>query len=172
MVQDMDFYLAYGSNLSVGQMLKRCPDAVYVGTAMIPGYRLLFKGSKSGSYLTIEKMRRRKVPVLVWKVSEEDEQNLDIYEGFPRFYRKERMKVELHSLADDAPLGKVDAFVYIMDEKRSLGIPSDGYYSICEEGYQRFGFDTKILEKAYLESAGTAKKTAGKGGWLWAGGVR
>ena len=168
----MDFYLAYGSNLSVGQMLKRCPDAVYVGTAMIPGYRLLFRGSQSGSYLTIEKMRRRKVPVLVWKVSEEDEQNLDIYEGFPRFYRKERMKVELHSLADGAVLGKVDAFVYIMDERRSLGIPTDLYYSICEEGYQRFGFDTKFLEKAYLESAGMKRTAPEKKRWMFAGGAR
>lgn len=168
----MDFYLAYGSNLSVGQMLKRCPDAVYVGTAVIPGYRLLFKGSQSGSYLTIEKMRRRKVPVLVWKVSEEDEQNLDIYEGCPRFYRKERMKVELHSLADGAALGKVDAFVYIMDERRNLGVPSEGYYNICEEGYQRFGFDTRILEKAYLESVGGKRTLPVKKSWVFAGGAR
>ena len=49
----MKYYLAYGSNLSVRQMLHRCPDAVYVGTAEIPDYQLLFKGSKTGNYLTI-----------------------------------------------------------------------------------------------------------------------
>ena len=31
----MKYYLAYGSNLSVGQMLDRCPDAIYVGTSEI-----------------------------------------------------------------------------------------------------------------------------------------
>ena len=48
------FYLAYGSNLNVKQMQFRCPDARIVGTAEIPNYQLLFKGSKTGSYLTIE----------------------------------------------------------------------------------------------------------------------
>ena len=35
------FYLAYGSNLSLERMKSRCPDAVVLGTAVIPGYRLL-----------------------------------------------------------------------------------------------------------------------------------
>ena len=48
------YYLAYGSNLSLERMAKRCPDAVVAGTAKIPGYRLLFKKSGSGFYATIE----------------------------------------------------------------------------------------------------------------------
>lgn len=154
----MRFYLAYGSNLSVEQMLRRCPDAVYVGTAVIPGFRLLFRGSQTGSYLTIEPKKGRSVPVLVWKVSDADEGALDMYEGFPRFYRKEEMDVELHSLADGAAIGTVTAFVYVMDETRPLGRPSSLYYRICEEGYERFGFDTAILGRAYRESAGVKKR--------------
>ncbi len=154
----MRFYLAYGSNLSVEQMLRRCPDAVYVGTAAIPGFRLLFRGSQTGSYLTIEPKKGRSVPVLVWKVSEADESALDVYEGFPRFYRKEEMDVEMHSLADGAAIGAVTAFVYVMDETRPLGRPSSLYYRICEEGYERFGFDPAILRRAYRESAGLKKR--------------
>ena len=119
------FYLAYGGNLSVRQMLERCPDAIYVGTAELKGWRLMFKGSQSGSYLTIEKKRGRKVPVLVWKVSKRDEKKLDVYEGFPRLYQKEEMEVELHNLADGAPIGTVKAFIYIMDEHRKTAQPSD-----------------------------------------------
>ena len=122
------YYLSYGSNLSVRQMLERCPDAIYVGTAELKGWRLLFKGSQSGSYLTIEKKRGRKVPVLVWKVSELDEKKLDVYEGAPRLYRKEEMEVELHSLADGAPIGTINAFIYIMDESRRTGQPDNWYY--------------------------------------------
>ena len=153
------FYLAYGGNLSVRQMLERCPDAIYVGTAELKGWRLLFKGSQSGSYLTIEKKKGRKVPVLVWKVSKRDEKKLDVYEGFPRLYQKEEMQAELHNLADGAPIGIVKAFIYIMDENRRTGQPSDWYYLTCEEGYLRFGFDTAILKKAYEESTG--KKRGG-----------
>ena len=60
------FYLAYGSNLNVKQMQFRCSDARIVGTAEIPNYQLLFKGSKTGSYLTIEPKQGCTVPAAVW----------------------------------------------------------------------------------------------------------
>ena len=49
----MKYYLAYGSNLNVRQMMHRCPGAKPVGKMVLEGYELLFKGSKTGSYLTI-----------------------------------------------------------------------------------------------------------------------
>jgi hypothetical protein len=82
------FYLAYGSNLSLERMERRCPNAVAFGTAVIPGYRLLFKKSKTGSYATIEQDANSCVPVLVYKISEYDEAMLDRYEGYPKFYYK------------------------------------------------------------------------------------
>ena len=91
------YYLAYGSNLSVEQMAFRCPDAVYVGYSFIKDYELLFKGSKTGSYLTIEKKEGSCVPVVIWRISEADEKNLDRYEGCPHFYYKKMMKVKVHS---------------------------------------------------------------------------
>ena len=80
------YYLAYGSNLNLTQMRWRCPDARVLGTAEIADYRLLFKGSKTGSYLTIEPFESGKVPVAVWEVSSADEERLDRYEGYPTFY--------------------------------------------------------------------------------------
>ena len=91
------YYLAYGSNLSMAQMAQRCPDAVYVGTAELKDYQLLFKGSQSGSYLTVEPKKGSMVPVLVWRISERDEHYLDRYEGYPSFYYKKTMEVEVQS---------------------------------------------------------------------------
>lgn len=152
------YYLAYGSNLSVEQMAHRCPDAVYVGTAVINGYQLLFKGSSSGNYLTIEKKRGRQVPVLVWQISESDEASLDMYEGFPRFYYKSMMPVEVHSLLDGKALGVVDALIYIMHEERLKGCPTSRYFDVCLGGYTRFGFPAEKLFKAVTDSVG--KRTA------------
>lgn len=47
------YYLAYGSNLNERQMKRRCPDAIKVGTSFIDGYRLMFKGSKTGAWIEI-----------------------------------------------------------------------------------------------------------------------
>ena len=79
------FYLAYGSNLDMERMGRRCPYAVPVGVTEIYGYRLLFKKSKTGSYATIEQDANESVPAVVWKLSEYDELLLDRYEGFPRY---------------------------------------------------------------------------------------
>jgi hypothetical protein len=148
------YYLAYGSNLSVAQMAQRCPDAIYVGTAEVENYQLLFKGSQTGSYLTIEPKEGSTVPVLVWKISGRDEMYLDRYEGCPNFYYKKEMTVNLKRLIDGMEIGKVDAIVYIMHEDRPLGCPTKHYYDICLEGYCRFGFEQTVLEQALYTSVG------------------
>ena len=78
------YYIAYGSNLNIPQMRVRCPGARIIGTSVIPDYELLFKGSKTGSYLTIEPKAGASVPVAAWEVSEDDELALDHYEGYVR----------------------------------------------------------------------------------------
>lgn len=148
------FYLAYGSNLSVEQMLHRCPGAVYVGTAELYDMCLHFRGSKTGSYLTVDPYDGERVPCLVWKVSDEDEQALDMYEGYPRFYKKINTQVDLCCLADGEFVERIPAFYYRMDARRSLGVPSKYYLSVCMEGYRRFDFDMGFLENAYLRSGG------------------
>ena len=89
------YYIAYGSNLNVGQMKFRCPTARIIGTAIIKDYELLFKGSKTGSYLTIEKKKGEEVPVVIWETQESDEQALDRYEGCPQFYYKKEMIIPI-----------------------------------------------------------------------------
>jgi len=138
------YYLAYGSNLNVHQMRFRCPDARVVGTAEISDYQLLFKGSKTGSYLTIEKKKGGVVPVAVWEVTAKDEKSLDAYEGYPNYYYKKNMKITLAETGK-----KINAFVYIMHEERKLGIPSHAYVRTCVQGYRDFGFDLKHLRLAF-----------------------
>ena len=138
------YYIAYGSNLNIPQMRMRCPGARSIGTSVIEDYQLLFKGSKTGSYLTIEPMEGAEVPVVIWEVTETDEKALDRYEGYPNFYYKKEMTLDIKGIRT----GKVrrrDAFAYIMHEERELGIPSWYYVNTCLDGYRAFGFDEKYL---------------------------
>ena len=61
-------------------------------------YELLFKGSKTGSYLTVEKKPGRSVPVGVWEVTQADEKALDRYEGFPNFYYKKELTLPIKGI--------------------------------------------------------------------------
>ena len=142
------YYIAYGSNLNVKQMKFRCPGAKVVGTSVIKNYELLYKGSKTGSYLTIEKRKGGIVPVAVWEVTADDEKRLDAYEGYPNFYYKTDMQLTVKSHITGRKK-KLDAFVYIMHEERKLGIPSYAYVRTCVQGYRDFGFDLKHLRLAF-----------------------
>ena len=92
------YYIAYGSNLNIRQMRMRCPHARVIGTAVIKDYELLFKGSLTGAYLTIEPKKGGEVPVAAWEVTESDEAALDRYEGFPTFYYKKEMELDIKGI--------------------------------------------------------------------------
>ena len=128
------FYLAYGSNLNVEQMNWRCPGAEILGTSVIHDYELVFRRG----VLTIEPKAGSSVPVGVWAIGAYDEAALDVYEGFPRFYRKEYMTVELDGEA-------ILALVYVMNAGRKVSPPSMTYFKTCVRGYRDFGFPTKTL---------------------------
>jgi hypothetical protein len=145
------YYLAYGSNLNIRQMRYRCPSAKPIGITAIPDYELLYKGSGTGAYLTIEPKKDGLVPIAVWEVTEADEKRLDAYEGCPTFYYKKELRLPVK--LRNGKTKKVDAFIYIMHEERRHGIPSLTYIRTCEEGYRNFGFDTKFLDAAYEISA-------------------
>jgi hypothetical protein len=142
------YYIAYGSNLSVGQMAHRCPDARVVGTAVLYGWQLLFKGCA-----TIEPNVEKNTPVLVWEISEKDEQSLDRYEGFPDFYYKKELEVEVFPKEGGQPV-RLTAMVYIMAEGHRLGEPSRSYYKVLADGYRDFHFPIHILEQALADSIG------------------
>lgn len=144
-------YIAYGSNLNLQQMAKRCPTAKVYGKGQLKDYKLLFKGVPNNAYATIEPFKGGKVPVLVWEVKTKDEKALDIYEGFPNFYYKKDLEVELEG-------GEiVTAMVYIMTDKIkdriNLNLPSERYLKIVEEGYTAAGFDIGFIEEALKVSA-------------------
>ena len=134
-------YIAYGSNMDEGQMAHRCPTARLLGQTEVEGYRLLFKGSLTGAYATIEPQEGGRVPVLLWEIGERDEAGLDRYEGFPSLYYKKDLTVRLDGQ-------EVTAMVYIMDERRRTGTPSDAYYGILARAYKKFAFPIGILEEA------------------------
>lgn len=130
-------YVCYGSNLNVSQMAYRCPDARIYGKGILKSYRLAFYGVAS-----IVKKRSGNCPVGVWEISENDEKNLDRYEGYPRLYRKENVTVTLDN-------GKtISAMAYIMNVDGPEYEPSTGYYATIYEGYEDFGMDTQYLEDA------------------------
>lgn len=135
------YYIAYGSNLNLPQMERRCPTANVAGSTEIEGYQMLFRGHKESAVATIEPSEGDSVPVLVWELEPKDEKSLDRYEGYPFFYDKKMMEIKLNGET-------VDAMVYIMNDGHEIGMPSQTYLNTILDGYDSAGFDPSAVEKA------------------------
>lgn len=132
-------YLAYGSNINLEQMARRCPNSKVIGTAMIPDYELEFRG-----VATIVPKKGAQVPVLMWEIDQQDEINLNRYEGFPRLYRKEIFEMEVN--------GKMrEGMAYLMNYK-GIAPPTAQYYNGIKKGYGDNRMDTKYLHDALVRS--------------------
>lgn len=132
-------YIAYGSNMNLEQMKRRCPLAKAIGKTVLKNYKLVFKGVAD-----IERSEDAEVPVVVWEITKECEKALDIYEGYPRLYRKEYVQIEID--------GKIElAMVYVMNYTKGAK-PSEYYYNVIKQGYKDFGIKTETLEIALAES--------------------
>lgn len=155
-------YAAYGSNLNVKQMTRRCQTAKLAGTTKLVGYRLAFThAGGSGSYLTVIKTDNKEdfVPIGLWSVTDEDEKSLDRYEGYPTFYDKKT--IDLVNDCVDVTLtpetdGTLEAFIYIMVDGM-IAPPSVNYVETCAVGYLEFDFDLDILRTAAHESVEQSK---------------
>jgi len=133
-------YVAYGSNMNVDQMRRRCPGARLIGRGMLGGYQLSFRGRDGNCHATIDNHAAGTVPVLLWNITPEDEKALDRYEGFPSYYRKERVPV-YHNHRFSIGM------VYIMNGG-ALGAPSASYYDCVLQGYRDAGIDAAPLVAA------------------------
>ena len=144
-------YIAYGSNLNLYQMARRCPTAKVVADSKLQDYELLFRGVNGSAVATIEPKEGASVPVLLWDIRKKDECALDVYEGWPSLYRKEVLPVRLGGI-------ERSGMVYVMNEGRPFGKPSPYYLHIIRQGYRDAGFDPRYLDRAAERSAALAPK--------------
>lgn len=132
-------YFAYGSNLDVDGMARRCPQAIPVTTAKLHGWRLTFRGCAD-----VEPAEGEVVHGALWDCTSSCIANLDRYEGVRGgFYRKEWLEVEtLH--------GPVEALVYIMNPTPydNASLPAPFYLDTLVAGFRHFRLPHNALREA------------------------
>lgn len=151
-------YIAYGSNLHIEKMQVRCKDAELLGTARLENHCLEYKGSPGRAYLTITQSVDEYLPIAVWLTSAADELALDEYEDYPELYYKTSYQVKFDKVFPDFDKefkqgDAINAYTYVMHKDKVPARPTDEYIEICKAGYEKFGFDKKILDEA-LEKLG------------------
>ena len=129
-------YFSYGMNTNLAQMARRCPQAVSLGAAVLPGFRFEFK-----SFATVVADYESDAVGVVWEISDDCEDALDILEGYPVYYTKQIVTV----LIDGTPH---TAMTYLMYPDEQLSLPSNSYYNMVADGYEDHGISIDQLNLA------------------------
>jgi phage replication-related protein YjqB (UPF0714/DUF867 family)/gamma-glutamylcyclotransferase (GGCT)/AIG2-like uncharacterized protein YtfP len=134
----MQPYFAYGSNLDVTQMARRCPDATDPRPATLADHDWLIN---QRGVATVEPLDGAQVHGVLWQVSDHDLEVLDSAEGVPVRYRRDLLTVQT---AD----GSTDAWVYV-DHRVEPGAPREGYLERIIDGAVHHGLPQRWLD--YLQ---------------------
>ena len=130
-------YFAYGSNLNLFQMKRRCKDSVFIKKYELKGYRLNFRSKYRAA--DIEKSKNSLVPGALFEISKSDEKKLDVYEDFPILYKKLYFSYYNKKV-----------MTYIMVNKTEFRYPTERYLDVVKRGYKDCKLDTKYLKIALL----------------------
>ena len=124
--------------------------------AGITAYRLAFCMNGGGhGVATILPEPDSFVDGVLWRISERDEQSLDLYEGFPRLYGKEPVTV----VDPDGLKREVMAYTMNSPYKDAPALPSQSYLSGILHGCRQNGIETaSILEAVWLTQRDTHHK--------------
>ena len=138
-------YFAYGSNMNLSQMAYRCPNAKAVGIARVENYKLAFCGNSGGrGVATILQSQGNHVDGVLWQITADCEKSLNLYEGYPHLYGKEKIRV----CSPGRPPQIV--MVYTMNEpyRSCPAVPSRGYLNGILEGCRQNGISTRHIYTA------------------------
>lgn len=133
-------YFAYGSNLSLTQMKRRCPRAVPIGRYLLRDSRLVFRGVADCIYEDGAKCWGG-----IWRITDQCLYALDRYEGVGSgMYRRELVPCT-------AFVGEQEFMLYAMN---STGIfpPSAAYLDGIRDGYRDFRIPMRHLNEAVRRS--------------------
>ena len=128
-------YFAYGRNLNLFQMKRRCKDSVYLKKINLTDFKLTFRSKYRAA--DIEPKKNSIVPGGLFEISKSDEKKLDVYEDYPTLYKKYYFYY----------YGK-KVMTYIMVKKTPFKFPTERYLNVVKRGYRDCKLDVKFLTKA------------------------
>ena len=128
-------YFAYGSNLNLFQMKRRCKDSVFLKKYELKGYKLNFRSKYRAA--DIEKSKNSLVPGALFEISKSDEKKLDVYEDYPILYKKLYFTYYNKTV-----------MTYIMVNKTEFRYPTERYLNVVKRGYKDCKLNMKYLKIA------------------------
>jgi len=129
-------YFGYGMNTNRVQMAECCPDSVVKGRAILLDHVFRF-----ATHADVTKCEDSYVDGVLWTITPQCLETLDMLEGFPNYYNRCNKKVLYQNRV-------VMAVTYFMQPGHSSNLPSDSYFEMIKEGYADHNVPAEQLHNA------------------------
>jgi len=130
-------YFAYGMNTNRADLQRRCACATMLGIAVLENHRLDFN-----IHADITQEQNSSVHGVLWAISSQCLEQLDMLEGYPEYYTRREATVLTAQ-------GPVVAWVYeMLPQHKNFLSPGIEYFHTVLEGYQQTGLPTQQLHQA------------------------
>ena len=148
-------YFAYGMNTNLAEMEHRCPTAECLGAAWIDDYEFVFR-----THADIAESPGGLCYGVLWDITKADLRALDRLEGYPYYYTRFRVRV---NLGDHF----VYALTYQMTDQTYIQEPGRGYHEMVIEGYRQNGIPTGQIDHAINMVCSTSTMTTAESPYIW-----
>ncbi|KAJ3570725.1 hypothetical protein NP233_g4215 [Leucocoprinus birnbaumii] len=124
MTQARAIYFGYGSNMWQNQMDRRCPENKYLGIGYLNDWKWIIC---ERGFANIKPSPGDKVYGLIYEISENDEKNLDGYEGVPVHYLKKYYPITFLGAKSSPEESEKKALIYINEQWHTESPPNTEY---------------------------------------------
>jgi gamma-glutamylcyclotransferase (GGCT)/AIG2-like uncharacterized protein YtfP len=139
------YHFGYGSNLDIGFLKQYCPSAKYFMKAYLPNFEVQFRfwsETRNGGISTIIPVPGELVHGVIYDVSVEDIEELDIIESVPQgLYKRETFKV----LGEDGKWYNAD--LYRVSNPMGPYTPSKSYVELMLKGAREHRLSADYIKK-------------------------
>tara|TARA_B100000575_G_scaffold259724_1_gene232145 strand:+ start:226 stop:582 length:357 start_codon:yes stop_codon:yes gene_type:complete len=118
-------------------MKRRCKDSIFLKKINLKNFRLTFRSKYRAA--DIEQKKNSIVPGALFEISKSDEKKLDVYEDFPKLYKKYYFFY----------YGK-KVMTYTMVKKTPFRYPTERYFNVVKRGYEDCNLNIKYLKRALV----------------------
>lgn len=141
------YYFAYGSNMDLGQMKRRCSKPKVLGVARLPGYRVEFYGYSSlwdGAQETVIPDLQSEVWGVLYELQAYDCESLDVAQDA----RMNGTGAYFHYPVGviDMQQGTINALIYKKDVLQEAKFPSTEYLEFIFQGAKEQGLPVEYIK--------------------------
>ena len=139
------YYGAYSHDLLNEEFRNNFKYIKYLDKTTLPGYRLVYRGNETDSFLTIEESINNSVELVIYELKEKEIKSLNDYMYYPNIYS---ITYKVAYVLNEPKT----IMLYYVQDRFDYRLPNKNKEKLYDKWYEYYKIPSKVLEKAYIDT--------------------